>query len=140
MLRITSTTDCGSRTLATKKLLVAFDPAEPDSQSSDFLVPQWSEDQKPFFLGLKSGKVMEYGMVVFAGREVSPNDLFAMLVDSGRSVPSVEKVLAELESYLDMIKLCRVGAVLALRPSSDYPGFRLEEADVRPSSSRRSLP
>lgn len=125
--------------MATKKMLVAFDPEEPDSQTSDFLVPQWSEDGVPFLLGLKSGKTRAYGMVIFTGREVSPQRVLAKLVDSGRFVPSVDKVLAEIDTYLGMIRDCRIGAVVALSPSDDYPGFCLEKADFKRSSPRKPL-
>jgi len=121
-------------------MLVTFDPAHPDSQLSDFLAPQWNKDGRPFFYGLKSGKEREYGMVVYTGREVSPNDLFAKLVDSGRSVLAVEKLLAELESYLNMIRTFRVGTVVVLRPSDGCPGFCLEETDVEPCPSPRQRP
>ncbi|MFM7163415.1 MAG: hypothetical protein ACKO3P_23945, partial [Planctomycetaceae bacterium] len=85
---------------STKKMLVAFDPAKPDSQATDFVIP-WSRNGQRVFLGLKSGKVAALGMMVFIGRSITENDLFAKLVDSGALIPNVDETLALLRSYLE---------------------------------------
>lgn len=99
--------------MTTKKILAAFDPKRPDTKSSDFLVPV-IEDGKPVFIGLKSKKVVQFGTVVFVGRELSANDVFARLVDTGRKIESVSKCLADLETYLQAVSSQRLGDVLVV--------------------------
>jgi len=46
-----------------RKVLVAFDPSEPNKQSSDFLIPIY-EDGQLKLIGTKSKSASEYGIVV----------------------------------------------------------------------------
>ncbi len=81
--------------MATKKMLVAFDKSKPTATSSDFLAPIW-EGEYPCFLGLKSGRFQEYGLVVFTGRQIEVNDVFAKMVDSGHKILGVDRTLSGL--------------------------------------------
>lgn len=101
---------------STKKLLVAFDPAKPEARSNDFLIP-WEQNGEQEFLGLKSGKQHALGMMIFLGRSVTENDLFAKLVDSGTFVPDVDATLALLRSYIDQIKTMKIGNIVRLATS-----------------------
>ena len=114
-----------------KKLLVAFDPTKPDAQSSDFIVP-WNREGQPVFLGLKSGKGYTHGMMVFVGRSISQNDLFAKLVDSGAFIRNVDETLAYLRNYLDQLQALKISNVVRIIPSDDVNDneFGLESAAV----------
>lgn len=118
----------------TKKLLVAFDPTKPEAQSSDFLVP-WKSEGRPVFLGLKSRKHFGHGMMVFVGRAISENDLFARLVDSGTFIENVEETLACLRSYVTQLQSLKIGNVVRVVPAE--PGgsnvFELEVIAQTPS-------
>jgi hypothetical protein len=81
--------------MTTKKLLVAFDPKKPDQRSSDFLVVVL-EGTEPKLVGLKSKKTAVSGLMVYLGKEIKANDLFAKLVDTGRRIESVEQTLRTL--------------------------------------------
>lgn len=110
---------------STKKLLVAFDPARPDAQSSDFLVP-WHRDGQPEFLGLRSGKESALGMIVFVGRSVTENDLFATLVDSGAVIANVDEILALLRSYIESLQSFEIGNVARIRSAGQINGPSVE--------------
>lgn len=97
-----------------KKVLVAFDPDTPDKQSSDFLVPVQLEDNEMALLGSRSGKLWKYGVVVLTSRAVNKNDLFAKLVDSGQKVPDVEACLARLESFVEQLKMVKIGNIVSI--------------------------
>jgi hypothetical protein len=118
----------------TKKLLVAFDPAKPDSQSSDFIIP-WNREGQPVFLGLKSSKDCTYGLMVFVGRAVSENDLFAKLVDSGAFIENVEDTLACLRNYVTQLQSLKIGNVVRIIPSDaeSSNAFGLELVAQTPS-------
>ena len=116
----------------TKKLLVMFDPATPDAQSSDFLIP-WSREGQAVFLRLKSGREHKNGMMVFVGRLISEKDLFAKLVDSGAFVSSVEETLDNLRNYIDQLQALKVGNVVRIATESGEATFRLELVANSPS-------
>jgi len=118
----------------TKKLLVAFNPDAHDVQSSDFLIP-WSLERQPVFHGLKSGKDCVYGMMVFLGRAISENDLFAKLVDSGAIINSVDSTLATLRNYIDQLQTLKLGNVVRIVPDTDA-SFGLELVSKTPSGAR----
>ncbi|RCS48328.1 hypothetical protein DTL42_13470 [Bremerella cremea] len=102
-----------------KKVLVAFDPDNPDKQSSDFLVPVQLEDNEMALLGSRSGKLWKYGLVVLTSRAVNKNDLFAKLVDSGQKVPDVEACLAQLESFVVQLKTVKIGNIVSIAIDND---------------------
>jgi len=110
---------------STKKMLVAFDPAKPDSQATDFVIP-WSRNGQRVFLGLKSGKVAALGMMVFIGRSITENDLFAKLVDSGAFIPNVDETLALLRSYLEGLQTLQIGNVARIRSTDQVNGPDVE--------------
>ena len=126
--------------MSTKKLLVAFNPDKPTAKSSDFLLPIFV-DGTPKFLGLSSGKHFDYGMVVMTGKDVTVNDVFAKLVDSGRKIESVDQTLESITMYLQLLKDFKISNVLKIKdePSSDI-GFTLEKTGLKPSAKKKGLP
>jgi hypothetical protein len=114
-------------------MLVAYDPARPDAASSDFLAPV-NDSTGLLLFGLRSKKSRAQGMMVFIGKDITVNDLFAKLVDSGRKIESVERTVAVLQSYLRMLQDYKIGNILAVEPCSEEPcGFRLKKiADAPP--------
>lgn len=102
-----------------KKVLVAFDPDNPDKQSSDFLVPVQLEDNEMALLGSRSGKLWKYGLVVLKSRAVNKNDLFANLVDTGQKVSDVDACLARLESFVVQLKTVKIGNIVSIATGND---------------------
>jgi hypothetical protein len=102
----------------TKKLLVAFDPAKQQKKSGEFLIPSLAHGRDVFY-GLKSGREYPYGLMVFVGRLVSENDLFARLVDSGARVENVERTLKMLELYVEKLQAFVIGNVVKLNRATD---------------------
>lgn len=102
-----------------KKVLVAFDPDNPDKQSSDFLVPVQLEDKEMALLGSRSRKLWKYGLVVLTSRAVNKNDLFAKLVDTGQKIPDVDACLARLESFVEQLKTVKIGNIVSIVIDND---------------------
>lgn len=120
-----------------KKILITFDPEKPQSDSNDFLAPV-TENGRVELFGIKSRKIQPLGLVVFTGRDLLPNDVFARLVDSGRKIESVDSVLLDMSDYLVALKDQRIGDIVKV----DRQNGRviLTKIDVRPNSKRVSLP
>lgn len=119
--------------MKTKKILVAFDPARPKAQSGDFAVPI-SVEGTVRLVGLSSGKPVSQGMMVFLGREITANDVFAKLVDTGRKIASVDQTVKMIGDYLAMLQEHKIGNIVALEAAPDSPeGFRLVKLANSPS-------
>jgi hypothetical protein len=81
------------------------------------------------------------GRMVFIGKSITVNDVFANLVESGRKIESVERTVAALESYLRMLQDYKIGNILAVEPCSDEPcGFRLKKIADAPPVTPINLP
>ena len=114
----------------TKKLLVRFDASEKEPFSGDFLIPR-VENGQVTFRGIRSGERGQYGMVVYVGKDVSENDLFARLVDTGTLIPDVDETLALLASFVEAMKTVKIGNVV--EAESDRDGVKLTVAARSPS-------
>ncbi|MBP9825306.1 MAG: hypothetical protein KBF21_13865 [Thermoanaerobaculia bacterium] len=125
--------------MTTKKLLVAFDPKKPNQRSSDFLVVVL-EDAQPKLLGVKSKKPMVSGLMVYLGKEVTANDLFARLVDTGRAIESVEQTLRTLESYIQELQGFRIGNLVTVEADATNHFKLVKLADSPPATNVRRLP
>lgn len=125
-----------------KKALVRFDPKNPSKQSSDFLCPLRNETGSIELASLIDGRIADYGLVVFTGREITSNDLFAKLVESGKRIASVDQVLADLNFYVENLGAFGIGTVLQLKKNNVSPrGFSLVKTDLKPRKTKpRDLP
>lgn len=56
-------------------------------------------------------------MMVFLGRSVSTNDLFAKLVDSGTNIDDVQLTIATINMYLDAIQAFKIGNIVGMSGS-----------------------
>jgi hypothetical protein len=120
----------------TKTLLVTFNPSNPDAGAGDFVVPVL-EDGRVFFVGMRSKKPSELGRMVYVGKDVTVNDLFAKLVDSGRKVPSVEQTLKMLTAYVVMLQEHKVGNILSVEANAASVGFGLTKVANTPAGATK---
>ena len=65
-------------------------------------------------LGVKTKKIRVLGLVVFTGKDLSPNDLFAWLVDTGRKIDSVDETRKDISEYLEVVSSQRIGDVVMI--------------------------
>jgi hypothetical protein len=117
----------------TKKLLVAFDPARTSAAAGDFVVPVLDADAASLF-GLRSKKSSTLGVMVYLGKEVTVNDLFAKLVDTGRKIPDVDQAVIMLTAYISQLEGHKIGNVMAIETAAEAPGgFCLKKITNTPS-------
>jgi hypothetical protein len=123
----------------TKKLLVAYDESKPTSGQGDFLAVVF-EDESPVFFGLRSRRIHKAGRMVFLGKEVTEKEIFAKLVDSGRTIESVDKTLNNLAAYVQQLGGFKIGNVLGVAPKADEAGFALFKVAEKPKTEAKQLP
>lgn len=72
--------------------------------------------------------------MVYLGRSVTENDLFAKLVESGTQVPDVDDALDSLRRFIDELKGFKIGNIIrAASVVSSLSGARLELVANTPS-------
>ena len=78
------------------------------------------------FLGLRytprGWNTASLGMMVYIGRSITENDLFAKLVDSRTVIANVNETLALLQSYLDKLQALKIGNVVRIRSTDQGNG------------------
>jgi hypothetical protein len=115
----------------TKKLLVAYDESKPAAEKGDFLVIIF-EGTDPVFFGLKSRRTCKSGRMVFVGKEIRPEDIFAKLIDSGRKIENVDQTLKNITSYIRQLENFKIGNVVAIAAKNNDLGFELVKVAEMP--------
>ena len=122
-----------------KKLLVAYDESKLIARKGDFLAVIF-DGTNPIFFGLKSRCAYKSGCVVFLGKEITEQDVFAKLVDTGRKIESVDKTLKTIAAYIQQIEGFKIGNVIGIMSKSGEPGFELLKISDMPQSKAKQLP
>lgn len=97
--------------MQTRKLIAPIDLKKPDRNIRDFAYPAFI-DNTWHLVGFNSGKIWQYGMIVFIGTAVTENDLFARIVDSGRKIESVRALLESLVELSIQVNNFKIGNVV----------------------------
>ncbi len=126
-------------TATTKKLPMSVSYGDSKAKSNEFVIPAMDAGFSGF-RGLKSGRLYVYGALSYLGKEITVNDVFAKLVDSGQKIGNVEGTLKMLDVYLQALQGYRIGNVLAAEPSSGACGFKLRKVAERPNTNKKKLP
>lgn len=124
----------------TKKMLVPFSMKKGSPVGKSFVVPIHDGD-RPVFVSLSGLKPVEFGSVVYVGRDVSPEDVFAKIVETGAKVlPSVDGQMAMIRDYLDYLPTLKIGDVVKLGFGSDGTVRLEKQRKPKPNNGRRNLP
>jgi len=108
----------------TRKVLVPIDIENPTKKINDFLYPDPIENG--FVLRrIKNGKEWKFGMVILTS-EINENDIFKKIVDSGKKIPSVDKLLNSLKDYVSQLPNFKIGNILRLTENETKIDFVIE--------------
>lgn len=124
--------------MSTKKLLCAHDPVRPDARGG-FVIPWPVRSGQWELVDLDTEREAPRGLVVYVGRPVTPEDLFARLMHTEHIVGEVPKAMARLESYVRQVQGIRVGHVVRLE-AHGQENFVLEDLGKFREGGRSSLP
>ncbi|MBP6002378.1 MAG: hypothetical protein KA746_02980 [Pyrinomonadaceae bacterium] len=120
-----------------KKMLTPYDPLEPEKAINGFLYPNIDVIGMDSFLEIDTGQKWEVGLVVFVGKELSKNDVFAKIVDSGKKVDYVKELLDIIEDYLRQVSAFKIGDIVGIRSSKR--GFELIKLE-KPQKAATTMP
>ena len=123
--------------MKTRKTLVPFDINNPEKNIAGFLYPNIEIEPISSFRDIKSGREWSAGIVVFVGREISKDDIFASIVDSGTKIRSVPTLLSCLDEYVHQTAQFKIVDVIGIKSSAD--GFQLVKLE-KPRRAPSKLP
>lgn len=120
----------------TKKLLVPYSTEKASSVGKSFVAPVHTGD-RGLFVSLASLKSIDFAAVVYVGRDVTPEDLFAKIVNAGLKIlPTVDVQMGMIKEYFDHLSQLKVGDVVRVGFDS---GDRIELIkQSKPNSSRKT--
>ncbi len=125
--------------MKTKKVLAPFDLNNPRKKIKGFLCPNIDEEGVNSFLEIDTNKEWNIGRVAFIGMEISKNDVFARIVDSGKKIKSVDGLLNTIEDYIEQISNFKIGDVVGIK-SLENGNFELIKLQKPPRRVNRKLP
>lgn len=76
-----------------KKILAPVDLRDPKRKIKGFLYPNLDVSSINSFIDTKKKSKWDVGMIVFVGIDITKNDLLAKIIDSGKKIESVAKML-----------------------------------------------
>ncbi|PID72334.1 MAG: hypothetical protein CSB34_02585 [Desulfobulbus propionicus] len=114
--------------MKTKKMQVSLTFKDFKAKSEEFVIP-FTGNEKKGFRGLNSGNASKYGMITFVGREISTNDVFAKLVDSGQKIDDVDATLSIISQYLEELQQFKVGNVISVSYTDNLAFKLIKEAN-----------
>lgn len=117
--------------MQTKKMLVPIDLENPKKNIKDFIYPSLLNGEY-VFKGIISGKIWSNGIISFIGKDVTKNDLFARIVNSGVKIENVNSTLQTLESYIEEIKGLSLGTVTKIETIND--NFKIVAVGRKPKN------
>ena len=89
---------------------------------------------------MRTKRMSACGTMVCIGREITENDVFARLVDTGRKIDNVSQTLESIKAYLSQLQEYKIGNVLAIEPSAEEPcGFKLKFIANTTHAARKTL-
>ena len=118
----------------TKKCLVSFELDKRVQKQSNFLCPVYDAGQW-MFLGLKTKKIYQMGMVVYTGVDLFPEDIFSELVDTGVKINNVDETIKNITEYLEALREQRIGSVVTVDKKDNR--IMLIKTDIKPFLSER---
>ncbi|MEK6154536.1 hypothetical protein WIW50_14800 [Flavobacteriaceae bacterium 3-367] len=119
--------------MKTKKMLVPIDLDNPNKDVNDFLYPVFIENEF-VFKGVKYGKIWKHGIISFIGKEISKNDVFARIVDSGNKIDNVKELVSYLDAYIEQVKILPLGSIVSINTKGKQ--FDLENHGRKPRTRR----
>ena len=110
-------------------------------RGSDFLIPGFSPEGNPQFIGIRSGNPALYGAIVYTGTAVSA----AELLERAQHLVSLRSARGEalrlVENYVAALQELQIGNLVQIE-SAAGGGFRLVKVQDRPplAESKPRLP
>ena len=98
----------------TRKALVRFDPARPKAASFDFLALVAGEDGSFSLTSVKTGNAARFGLVVYTGRTVTAEFIYARLTKSGQERQPLDEARGLLERFVEDVSSFKIGNVVEL--------------------------
>ena len=102
--------------MKSRKILVPIELNIPQTVINEVLYLRY-KNGKFVLTGSQTENEYDYGMVVIKGGGITEIDLFALVVDSGAKIDSVEFLQNSLIEYLEEVKNFKIGNIIKINDS-----------------------
>jgi hypothetical protein len=109
----------------TRKFIVSsLDNGIRKTNKNEFLIPNLNEPSNTF-IGIESGKICQYGLVVYTGVDLDSNLVIERMI--GNKILKVvdSQIAPSIEELLIFIKNCKVGDIIEVIPQSGKYEYKI---------------
>ena len=113
---------------ATRKLPNSLSKKGQKTTGGEHLLPQLSDVTTGGFVGMRSGKVVELGYVVYVGRDVTPEMMLKAFCERHHQPADRATALRRLEVFVHALQSCKVGNLLSVGYTAEgLPRLKVEQ-------------
>ena len=124
----------------TTKLLIPYSMEKASPVGKSFIAPIYDGDRQ-VFVGLENLKPIEFAAVVYIGRDIAPEDLFAKIVNTGLKIlPSVDGQMDMISDYFDSLSKLKIGDVVKLELDAEGSVHLVKQQKPKSNHGERNLP
>ena len=121
----------------TKKFPVSLGKAGEPTSRSEFVIPSLSTRDRNAFIGLKSGRERDFGVISFIGRKIDADDVISKLKKESKNIDSSRRIINE---YIKQLQTFKIGNVISIQYNDDGTFILKKEANRASSKSKIRLP
>ncbi len=96
-------------------MIVSYDPRKPDAKGSNFVIPL-NINSKVSLFSVNTGKPVQYGLIVFVGKNISINDILNKIHFLN---DITNENIQPLAKFIDNINALKVGDIIEVNSDND---------------------
>ena len=85
-----------------------------NSKPYEFLIP-YELNAIINLVGLKSGNIYKEGIVVYTGKDLTPNDILEKMIEAGLKIRFAESQIEIIKSFLDSVSRIKIGRKVEIK-------------------------
>jgi hypothetical protein len=114
--------------IATRKLPNSLSKKGGKTAGGEHLLPQMADGATSGFVGVRSGKIIERGYVVYLGRDVTPEMMLEKFCERHPQPIDRATALRRLETFVQALQPCKIGNVVSVSYTADgMPAIKVEQ-------------
>jgi hypothetical protein len=114
----------------TRKFVTTFyEKGIHKTKKSEFLIPNIKCPMNKF-IGIDTGKVCQYGLVVYTGVDLEVNTIIEKIIENKLISTSNKLIEGVIKDYLTFVKSCKIGDVIELDINTGSYHYKITELKI----------
>ncbi|MEM9346817.1 MAG: hypothetical protein AAGB26_09395 [Planctomycetota bacterium] len=101
-----------------------FEAVSPNGKKSPQFIAPLRKSGALTFVSMKTAEAVSKFVTVYTGVDLTPNEVFARMVDCGLVIESVEQTLSDITALLECAKASKLGHMYEASPSEPEFEFK----------------